>query len=128
MSAAERAIDALYEAPPDAFTKKRDTLVRELKSEGDDEHAAEVKQLRKPTRIAYVLNQLARRHPDAVADLVDVGRDLARAQREALRGRASEGLREVIARQRDVVSDVTRRTGALMRDLELGESGLDEVA
>jgi hypothetical protein len=128
MKSAERAVDALYETPPDAFTKKRDALVRELKEEGDDERAAELKRLRKPTRVAYVLNQLARRYPDDVANLVDVGRDLARAQREALRGRTSEGLREVIARQREVVSDVTRRTGDLMRELEVGESGLDEVA
>ncbi len=126
-SSAEREVDALYEAPPEAFTKKRDTLIRELRREGETERAAELSRLRKPTRVAYVLNQLARRHPDSVADLVDVGRDLARAQRDALRGRTSEALRDLIDRQRAVVSDVTRQAGELMRELEV-DSGLDEVA
>ncbi len=127
---ADQALDELYAAAPGAFTKTRDALAKRLKDEGDGAAAAKVKAARKPTQIAYVLNQLARRHPDDVAALVDVGRELARAQRKALRGgHAASELREAIARQREVVGDVTRKTASLMQDLGVASSGhLDEVA
>lgn len=127
---AEQALDELYATPPDAFTKTRDALAKRLKTEGDEAASAKVKGARKPTQIAYVLNQLARRHPDDVAALVDVGRELARAQRKALRGGNAAGeLREAIAHQREVVSALTRKTASLMTDLEVNANGhLDEVA
>lgn len=127
---AEQALDELYATPPDAFTKTRDALAKRLKTEGDEAASAKVKGARKPTQIAYVLNQLARRHPDDVAALVDVGRELARAQRKALRGGNAAGeLREAIAHQREVISALTRKTASLMTDLEVNANGhLDEVA
>lgn len=127
---ADQALDELYASPLDAFTKTRDALARRLNDEGNAAASDEVKSARKPTLVAYVLNQLARRHPDDVAALVDVGRDLARAQRKALRGtNAAADLREAIARQREIVRALTKKTAALMQDLDVAPSGhLDEVA
>jgi hypothetical protein len=99
-STRDQALDELYGASPGAFTAKRDALAKALKAAGDIEGASGLEALRKPTQIAYVLNQLARRHAADLADLVDVGRELARAQRKALRGEAGSDLRDAIARQR----------------------------
>ncbi|MDB4934001.1 MAG: hypothetical protein JWP87_973 [Labilithrix sp.] len=125
----DQALDALYAASPAEFTAKRDALAKELKASGDAAASAEVKAQRKPTQIAYVLNQLARRHADDLAELVDVGRELARAQRKALRGEAGHDLRDAITRQRSVVRELTTKTAALMGDLGVTPAGhLDEIA
>jgi hypothetical protein len=126
----DAAIDELYANAPDAFTKKRDELAKRLKTQGRGDVAATVKALRKPTQIAYVLNQVTRRFADEIGELVDVGRELARAQRKALRGGDASGdLRAAIGRQRDVVRDLTTKTGGLMRELGIGATGhLDEIA
>jgi len=125
----EKALEELYSSDPGDFTKKRDAISKELKARGDGEAAATVRARRKPTQIAWVLNQLARRHPDDVAELVDVGRELAREQRKALRGEGAGSFRESIERQRKVVGDLTRRTAELMKELGVDPSGhLDEIA
>lgn len=126
----DAAVDELYANAPDAFTKKRDELAKRLKTEGRADAAATVKALRKPTQIAWVLNQVARRFADEVGELVDVGRELARAQRKALRGGDASGeLRAAIGRQRDVVRDLTTKAGGLMRELGVAATGhLDEIA
>lgn len=126
MSDLDKALDELYAESPQGFTKKRDELVRALESAEDK---AALKARRRPTQVAYVLNQLSRRHPDDVAELVDVGRELARAQRKALREEGASGLREAIARQREVVSRLTQKTAALMGELGITSAGhLDEIA
>ena len=128
MSGLESALEELYSSDPAGFTKKRDALAKQLKAGGDKEAAASVTARRKPTQIAWVLNQLARREPDAIADLVDVGRDLAREQRRALRGDKAGGLRESIDRQRKTITALAHKTTALMKDLGVDPAAhLDEV-
>lgn len=125
----DQALDELYGASLADFIARRDALAKELKASGDASGAAEVKAQRKPTQIAWVLNQLARRHADDLADLVDVGRDLARAQRKALRGEAGSDLRDAIGRQRSAVSALTAKTADLMRELGVAPTEhLDEIA
>jgi hypothetical protein len=128
-STRDQALDELYRASPGTFTGKRDALAKELKAAGDVEGSSALKALRKPSQIAYVLNQLARRHADDLAELVDVGRELARAQRKALRGEAGSDLRDAIARQRSVVAGLTAKTATLMGELDVPTTGhLDEIA
>jgi hypothetical protein len=125
----DHALDELYAVSPAEFTAKRDALAKSLKAAGDARSATEVKGRRKPTQVAYVLNQLARRHADDLAELVDVGRELVRAQRKALRGEAGTDLRDAIARQRTVVAALTSKTAALMKSLGVSPVGhLDEIA
>lgn len=126
--ALDEALEELYSSPLGAFTQKRDELAKALKAKGDAEAAA-VRSRRKPTQVAYVLNQLARRNADDVAELVEVGRDLARVQRRFLRGEHAAGLREAIARQREIVGKVTRKAAALMNEVGISAPGhLDELA
>lgn len=116
--AIEAALDELYAANPGEFVATRKRLAKK--------HPALAKR-RKPTQTAYALNQLARRHPDAVADLVDAGRALARAQRKALRGSAS-GLREAIDRQRTVIRERMQEVARLVTELGVDETHLPEIA
>lgn len=128
-SGVEAALEELYGAAPSEFTIRRDALARSLKEAGDASGAADVRSRKKPAQLAYVLNQLARTHGEEVADLVDVGRDLARAQRKALRGEAGHDLRDAITRQRGAVAGLTAKTAALMKTLGLEPDGhLDAIA
>src|SRR5207237_2555030 len=56
VSAAEEEIDRLYGLPLDEFTRDRDALARRIRQEGEGTLAAEIKQLRKPTLPAWVVN------------------------------------------------------------------------
>jgi hypothetical protein len=125
----DQALDELYGTSPAHFTATRSALAKKLKTAGDSDAAATVTRQHKPTQIAFVLNQLARRHSDELADLVDVGRELARAQRKAMRGDARGELREAITRQRTVVAALTAKTASLMNELGVATTGhLDEIA
>jgi hypothetical protein len=128
-STRDQALDELYAASPADFTAKRDALAKALKAAGDVAGSSEVKAHRRPTQIAYVLNQLARKYAVDLAELVDVGRELARAQRKALRGEPGSDLRDAIARQRSVVAGLTAKTATLMAELGVPTTGhLDEIA
>src|SRR3954469_17756318 len=95
----ERALDELYALAPDAFIRRRTELARDVKGAGDKDAAKVIEAARKPTTTAWILNQLARKYPDDVAELVDAGHALQRAQRKALRGEAAD-LRGAIGKQR----------------------------
>lgn len=119
-----RALDELYAATPDQFTSRRDAIIKEMKAAGDKDAAAQLAKRRKPTRLAHLLNELARKHPDDVASFVDVGRDLARAHRKALRGDGAAELTKAIAAQRTAVKDLT----ALAHELSNDDVDIGEVA
>jgi hypothetical protein len=122
-------LEELYGAAPGDFTKTRAALAKRLLDAGDEAGAASVREKCKPTQAAWILNQLARRHPDEVAELVDVGRDLARAQRSAVRGSTSTSLRETIDRQRKVLTELTHVARKVMADLGVKTAAhFDEVA
>jgi hypothetical protein len=79
-------VEALYGLPLEDFTKARDALARDRKKAGDAEGAAQIKALRKPSVVAWGLNQLARRHPDDVDQLLKAGDRLRQAQAATLEG------------------------------------------
>jgi hypothetical protein len=116
-------VDALFELPAGEFVAARDRLAAERRKAGDRSAADAVRQLRRPTVVAWILNQLARQHPEDVADLLALGRSAAAAQQQALAGDPS-GLRDVDRRRRAAV-------GALVdaaRELAGGSrTQLDEV-
>jgi hypothetical protein len=100
-------VDALYDAAAEDFVAARDALAKALRSSGERDAAALVKQLRRPTRAAWALNQLARRHADDVRSLVDLGRALADAQEQALAGHQVD-LRQAGRARMEVVRHLTR--------------------
>jgi Skp family chaperone for outer membrane proteins len=100
---ASRAADRLYSLPLEEFTKARNELVRELRKAGKREAADEVAALRKPNLVAWTANQLARRQPEDVRELIRVAKELRRGQRDVLSGRGRERLEEAMRGQREVV-------------------------
>lgn len=75
----------LFSLPLDQFTAARDGLVRRLRADGDEEEAKRVGKLRKPSVVAWALNQAAHHHPKTVDQLLDSHRRLRSAgSRESL--------------------------------------------
>jgi hypothetical protein len=91
---AERDLDRLYGLPREEFTEARNALVRELRNAGRKDDAEEVRALKKPAVSVWAVNQLARRHPREVADLVKAGDALRKAQRDVLAGKKGADVRE----------------------------------
>ncbi|MET8230021.1 hypothetical protein ABZS77_04995 [Micromonospora sp. NPDC005298] len=89
----------LYRIPPDRFVAARDAAVAEARRAGDPATARQVARLRRPTVAAWLVNLLAIKRPELVADLVQLADALRSAQRE-LRG---PRLRELSAQRRAVV-------------------------
>jgi hypothetical protein len=85
----DQSIDALYAGPPGEFTAGRDALAKDLRAAGDQDAAARVRQLRRPTKIAAELNRLARGEPGAMGAAIDAEGALGEAQRGVLEGTAT---------------------------------------
>lgn len=92
--------DALYGLPLEEFTAQRTALARSLRAQGDREGAAEVAALRKPTLVAWTVNQLARRHPREVDLLLDASHRLIAAQT----GATAQDVVRAINRQREAIA------------------------
>ena len=96
----------LYAQPPDGFIAARDALVKDLKGAGKDDEAAAVKKLRRPSVVAWAVNQAAREAPDQVTSLREAGQALRRAQRKALSGGGGDELRAATDERRAVVQQL----------------------
>jgi hypothetical protein len=101
----QRAVDRLYGLPLGEFTAARNALVRELQKAGAKDHAEEVRNLRKPAASAWAVNQLARRHPQQIRELIEAGTVLRKAQRDALAGKKAD-VREAARAQHALVDDL----------------------
>lgn len=129
MAATDDRLDELYGLPVDEFTSARDRLAAELLDQGDRDAAARVKKFRKPTLSAWAVNQLVRRHPSEVQELLSVGDEVRAAQRAALSGGGAEGIREITGRRRRVVDRLLDRAGELLAQAghATGRATLDKV-
>ena len=114
--------DELYGLPPEEFIDARNALRAEARTGGDRDLAAAIGRLRKPTTAAWVVNTLARRRPDELAQLVDLGAALREAQ-EDLDG---DELKDLAQQRHRVVAALTRQARALAQ--ELGHPVSDAVA
>ncbi len=107
-SAADRvqaAADQLYAADPAGFTDRRGDLVAAARAAGDKAAARAIGAMRRPTRAAWVVNQLARADPAAVDRLARLGDELRAAER-ALDG---SRLRELSQARRQLLGELTRQ-------------------
>ncbi|MGX7825035.1 hypothetical protein ACTG9Q_08070 [Actinokineospora sp. 24-640] len=107
--------DELYALPREEFTAARKALAKSARDAGDAAAAAQIDKLAKPTTAAWLLNQLVREDPDAVAGLTDLGTDL-RAAHSAADGPA---LRELTGKRTEVLRGLVGRAG---RGEQLSES------
>jgi hypothetical protein len=101
-------VDDLFGADLNEFVTTRDRLAKTLREDGQREAAAAVKKLRRPTRTAWAVNQVARRRQEDVATLVEAGQALEEAQATAV-GKGDPGLlREASRRRRALLADLSR--------------------
>jgi DNA repair exonuclease SbcCD ATPase subunit len=113
--AVEREIDTLYALPPEEFTAARDRLAKDLKGSGDDDEAARVKSLRRPTVAAWAINQLVRREEAGVDALLATGDELRKAQRRVLSGASgSASLRGATDRRRQAVRSLVKAAEGIL--------------
>lgn len=89
----------LYVLPPEEFVAARDEAAHAAE---DPKRAAEIVRLRKPTVAAWLVNLLAIKRPEVLADLAALANSLRVAQRQ-LRG---DELRRLSARRRAAVSSL----------------------
>jgi hypothetical protein len=99
-------IDELYSLPLDRFTAARDELARRLRKAGDRAASEDVKRLRKPSVAAWALNQVRRREPRRVDELIAAGDRLRDAQRQLQAGGERGLLRQSTAEERALVQEL----------------------
>jgi hypothetical protein len=113
-------VDELYALPPHSFTEARNTRVTEAKSAGDRATATLLAALKRPTIGAWLVNLVALRRPDAVAELIAVGERLRTVQDSVTPGsQAGHRLRELAEQRRGAIEEIL----AMIRTLvsEAGE-------
>jgi hypothetical protein len=112
MSAGASTVDSaaaeLYAAPPEEFTDRRKALAAQARADGDREAARQITALRKPTRAAWVVNQLVRAAPEAPGLLAD----LAGRLRDAEQAGDGRLLRELSGQRRALLDDLTAQAFA----------------
>ncbi|HCT75925.1 MAG TPA: hypothetical protein DGG94_03610 [Micromonosporaceae bacterium] len=109
----------LYAATPERFTAARDEAIAAAKAAGDSAQAKAIAALRKPTVGAWLVNLLAIKRPDLVAELAEIAASLRSAQRE-LRG---EQLRQLTTQRRALVSALVAQAQELAVEARPGAAG-----
>jgi hypothetical protein len=105
--------DELYGLTPAEFTAARDERAREVRATGNRDAAAAIKKLARPTASAWLVNQLARRAPEQMTRLYQIGEALAEAQRTL----AGDRLRELSGERRQAIGDLIPAAGELAEEL-----------
>jgi hypothetical protein len=101
-------LDRLYALPLDEFTRERDTLAKQLRSDGRREDAEAIAEARKPVLSAWVVNRLAREREHDVQALVDAAVAI-RAGAPGADERFRATVEELVPRARDVLEGEGRR-------------------
>jgi hypothetical protein len=112
----DQELENLYGGPIESFTSTRNDLARRLQKAGQSEAAERIRTLKKPSVPVWTVNQLARRHREDVAALVEAGDRLRRAQEEAFGGSGADALRGATAAERESIRHLTQRAQALLRN------------
>ncbi len=99
----------LYALPPSEFTAARNARAGEVRAQGDRGLAEQVRRLRRPSAGAWVLDLLAREHPQEVAPVVELGGRL----REAMGVLGADDLRALDRQRRELTRAVATRATAL---------------
>lgn len=117
VAAIDEELDRLYGLPLDEFTRERDALAKQLRSDGRRGEAEAVGASRKPVLSAWVVNRLAREHEHAVRALVDAAMAI-RAGSPGADERFRATVEELVPRARDVlVGEGRRASDATLREV-----------
>ncbi len=111
----EKAIDALYQGPLDAFTAKRNALAAELRKAGDRAAADLVKALAKPSVTAWAVNQVWWTNRDVFQAMLEAGARLKDAHLAWSSG-GSTDVRAAVEERRQAVRAVVDAALAALGD------------
>jgi DNA polymerase IIIc chi subunit len=101
------AVAALYAADPDEFMPHRQQLAEAAKAAGDQDAARQIAALRKPTRSAWVVNNLVRADPDVTIRLAALSTELRAGAPDAA------AIRELTTARARLVDELTRQAFTL---------------
>jgi hypothetical protein len=120
----DEIVRELYVLPPAEFVTARNELVRKARAAGSREVAERLRQLRRPTRSAWLVNLLAS-DSRAMQRLSALGREL----RDAQTGLVRTELRNLAEQRRQLIADLLDRTKAHAADagVRLTPTVLSEV-
>ena len=120
----DEIIRELYVLPPTEFVAARDELVRQARTAGSTDVAGRLRQLRRPTRSAWLVNLLAR-DTALMQRLATLGRSLRDAQDEL----AHAELRTLAEQRRRLIAELMERARTLAEGAGLQPSAtlLSEV-
>jgi hypothetical protein len=100
-----QAVAQLYASDPDAFTERRGILVAQARAAGEISAAKSIARLRKPTRSAWVVNQLVRAEPGVPSRLAALGDELRAAEGSL----AGAKIRELSQARRQLIDALVRQ-------------------
>ena len=122
-------LDALFAGPLEEFTSARNALAKELRADGEAEAADWVKGLRKPTRAAWIVNQLRDRKREPVEEMLELGGELRGLQEKLLAGGVDrDRLREAARAEQRAIESLIKTAEAIGREHGAGSAVLDRVA
>jgi hypothetical protein len=124
----EEELNGLFHGSLEEFTAARNELAKSLRSSGDAEAAAWVKGLQKPTRAAWLVDQLALRKPKEMGRLLEAGRELRAAQEEMLAGSTDRHkLRAAASAEQEAIDSLMRTAEGIGREHGVGAQILTRV-
>lgn len=114
--AGDDLLDGLYAAAPREFVAERKRVREALVAEGRDDEARQVAKRKRPSASVWAVNQLARRAPDDVAELLDLGASLRAGERKLMRGGDAAGFMEDARTARQKVAGLAKRAEAYVAE------------
>jgi hypothetical protein len=121
-SPADAQLDEIYGAPLSEFIAKRDALARDLKKAGDGPGADAISKARRPTVVAWAVNQVVRQEPGGLEELLDAAAKMHQAQSALLSGGDAAAFRAASERLRAAVRQLTDRAVKIAVDAGHGDS------
>ncbi len=120
----------LFGLPLEHFVSERTALAKALRAAGEQDRAAEVAKLRKPSVAAWAVNQMVRTQQATVGELLVAGDRVHRAQSELLTGRGdTRALQDAAQRERAAADELTDTARGLLtsKGHELSSATLERV-
>ena len=108
----EAVLDELYTTPPSDFVARRERLAAAAKTAGRVDDARRIHAARRPTLAAWAANLLLRSEPEESRQFLELGQAL----REAYNALDADGLKDLSAQRRRVVTALSRQAVQLARD------------
>ena len=99
------AVAELYSSGPEEFVERRRVLVARARAAGEASVAKQIAALRKPTRSAWVINQLVRSAPAVSDQLAELGDEFRAAQRSG----DGAAIRQLSVRRRQLLDELARQ-------------------